>query len=148
MKEISIIEARALKFDFRPFKNKYWYDNDPIKTLFANSICASIPHGERFVILCVMPFVKGLKNRTLKKQAIIFIKQESNHATEHHCFFRHMIKPYYPGLPSIKGYLYEWCKLRLIYSVKKYDLLWLQPLNISPPLRANYFKRTIPFKKD
>ncbi len=122
MKAQNIIEARALKFDFRPFKKKYWYDDDPIKTLFANSICASIPYGERFVILCVMPFVKELKNRSLKKQVVNFIRQESNHATEHHRFFRHMIKPYYPELAINKGLFFKIMQIGAFLLGKKIRL--------------------------
>ncbi|HRE32941.1 MAG TPA: metal-dependent hydrolase, partial [Candidatus Berkiella sp.] len=85
---------------------KYWFNNDPVKTLHANTLTASIPYGEQFFIACVLPHIKNIKDKTMRRNAIQFAKQEQNHSKEHFRLFLKTVKPYYPKL-KVKNNLYQ-----------------------------------------
>lgn len=99
--------ARQIKFDFRSFAKKYWFDDNPIKTIYANSVTASIPFGERFIVYCTRSIIPEIKDKAQRKQALLFAKQEANHSREHFRLYRHLVKPFYPKLNFRKNLFYK-----------------------------------------
>lgn len=100
------VTARPIKFRINKSHKKYWFNDDPVKTLHANTLTASIPYGEQFFIACVLPYIKSIKDKTLRKNAIQFAKQELNHSKEHFRLFLKTVKPFYPRL-KVKNNLYQ-----------------------------------------
>lgn len=86
--------------------HKYWFDNDPIKTLHANTLTSSIPYGERFFVISVIPYLKKIKDKNLKKATLQFIRQEINHSKIHYRLYYQTVKPFYPKL-RIKNCFYQ-----------------------------------------
>lgn len=100
------VKARHLKFGIGKHHRKYWFNDDPVKTLHANTLTASIPYGEQFFIACVLPHVKSIKDKKLRRDAIQFAKQELNHSKEHYRLYLKTVKPHYPKL-KVKHNLYQ-----------------------------------------
>ncbi|MCS5712090.1 metal-dependent hydrolase [Candidatus Berkiella aquae] len=100
------VKARLLKFNVGKNHRRYWFNDDPIKTLHANTLTASIPYGEQFFIACVLPHIKTIKDRAKRRNAIQFAQQERNHSKEHFRLFLKTVKPYYPKL-KVKNNLYQ-----------------------------------------
>jgi len=86
--------------------NKYWFDNCPVKTLHANTITSSIPYGERFFVACIAMHLKKIKVKSLKRQAIQFIREELRHSKAHYRLYLQVVKPHYPNL-KIKKRFYQ-----------------------------------------
>ena len=62
---------------------KYWWDNDPAKTLLLAALSASFPPGERFFIDSVRHYQKEITDPELKAAVRAFIGQEAHHSKEH-----------------------------------------------------------------
>ncbi|MBI2790362.1 MAG: metal-dependent hydrolase [Gammaproteobacteria bacterium] len=104
--ETLLVLPRDIKFKISKNYPKYWFNGSAIKTIHANTLTSSIPFGERFFVSCVLPHIKKLKNRTQKRNALNFAKQEINHSKEHYRFYLKLVKPHYPKL-KVKNYLYQ-----------------------------------------
>jgi len=100
------IRARHIRFNISKNHRRYWFNDDPVKTLHANTLTASIPYGEHFFVACVLPHIKSIKDKTFRKNAIHFAKQEMNHSKEHYRLFLKTVKPFYPKL-KVKENLYQ-----------------------------------------
>lgn len=101
-----MITPRAIKFKIAKCNKKYWFDDDPVKTLHANTLTSSIPYGERFFVSCMISHLKKIKNKTLKKEALSFIRQEMNHSKAHYRLYLKVVKPFYPKLKT-RNCLYQ-----------------------------------------
>ena len=78
------VEPRDLRFNLgKDQVPRYWINGDPWTTHFFNSIMAAVPDGERWVMQCVRRSLTQLKDDTVRKAGIAFIKQEHYHAREH-----------------------------------------------------------------
>ena len=62
---------------------RYWWDNDPVKTLLLAAMSASFPPGERFFIDSVRHYQDQITDPELKKAIKGFIGQEAHHSREH-----------------------------------------------------------------
>ena len=62
---------------------RYWWDNDPAKTLLLAALSASFPPGERFFIDSVRHYQDQITDPELKKAIKGFIGQEAHHSREH-----------------------------------------------------------------
>jgi predicted metal-dependent hydrolase len=62
---------------------RYWWDNDPAKTLLLAALSASFPPGERFFIDSVRHYQDQITEPELKKAIKGFIGQEAHHSREH-----------------------------------------------------------------
>ncbi|MGE3319590.1 MAG: metal-dependent hydrolase [Candidatus Berkiella sp.] len=100
------IRARNIRFGIGKNHRRYWFNDDPVKTLHANTLTASIPYGEHFFVACVLPHIKHIKDKAVRKNAIHFAKQEMNHSKEHFRLFLKTVKPFYPKL-KVKENLYQ-----------------------------------------
>ena len=75
--------VRQPEFDLADDVPKYWWDNDPVKTLLLGALSASFPAGERFFIDSVRHFQGQINDPELKKAVRAFIGQEAHHSKEH-----------------------------------------------------------------
>ncbi|MFV8570818.1 metal-dependent hydrolase [Marinobacter sp. SBS5] len=75
--------VRKPDFDFPEDLPKYWWDNDPAKTLLLAALSASFPPGERFFIDSVRYYQDQITDPELKKSIRAFIGQEAHHSKEH-----------------------------------------------------------------
>jgi len=78
-----IPEVRTPDFDFADDVPKYWWDNDPAKTLLLAALSASFPAGERFFIDSVRHYQSQITDPELQKAIRGFIGQEAHHSKEH-----------------------------------------------------------------
>ncbi|PAV27125.1 hypothetical protein C8D92_101250 [Tamilnaduibacter salinus] len=76
-------EVRHPEFDFPADLPKYWWDNDPVKTLLLAALSSSFPPGEKFFIDSVRHFQDRITDPELKKAVRAFIGQEAHHSKEH-----------------------------------------------------------------
>ncbi|WP_396621687.1 metal-dependent hydrolase [Marinobacter sp. W-8] len=74
-----IPEVRQPDFDLAEDVPKYWWDNDPAKTLLLAALSASFPPGERFFIDSVRHYQKEITDPELKAAVRAFIGQEAHH---------------------------------------------------------------------
>ncbi|HIL23040.1 MAG TPA: metal-dependent hydrolase [Alcanivorax sp.] len=75
--------VRQPDFDLADDVPKYWWDNDPLKTLLLGALSASFPAGELFFIDSVRHFQDRIDDPDLKKAVRAFIGQEAHHSKEH-----------------------------------------------------------------
>ncbi|MDO8330974.1 MAG: metal-dependent hydrolase [Fluviicoccus sp.] len=75
--------VRRPDFDFPADLPKYWWDNDPAKTLLLAALSASFPAGERFFIDSVRHYQDQITDPELQKAIRGFIGQEAHHSKEH-----------------------------------------------------------------
>jgi uncharacterized protein len=78
-----IPEVRQPDFDLADDVPKYWWDNDPVKTLLLAAMSASFPAGERFFIDSVRHYQSQITDPELQKAIRGFIGQEAHHSKEH-----------------------------------------------------------------
>lgn len=101
------ITSTKQQFNYYTEQKKYWLNDSPIMTIYANAITSSVPFGERFVILSVLTYLKDIKNKALRKKVIHFVRQEASHSKEHLRFYRRIVKPHYPNLQVKKQRFYK-----------------------------------------
>ncbi|MDX1693445.1 MAG: metal-dependent hydrolase [Ketobacteraceae bacterium] len=84
----SAVKVRPRHMDFRfPEKiPKYWFDDNPYLTHFANALSAAFPEGERFFIDSVRHYQDQIKDQSLLKDIRGFIGQEAHHGKQHEMF--------------------------------------------------------------
>lgn len=79
-----IPKVRRPQFDFATDDlPRYWFDNDPVKTLLLAALSSGFPPGERFFIDSVRYYEKQITDPELKKAVKGFIGQEAHHSREH-----------------------------------------------------------------
>jgi uncharacterized protein len=78
-----IPEIRQPDFDLAADVPRYWWANDPVKTLLLAAMSASFPAGERFFIDSVRYYQKQITDPELQKAIRGFIGQEAHHSKEH-----------------------------------------------------------------
>ena len=78
-----IPEVRQPDFDLADDVPKYWWGNDPARTLLLAAMSASFPAGERFFIDSVRHYQVQISDPELKKAIRGFIGQEAHHSKEH-----------------------------------------------------------------
>lgn len=81
--------ARSVRFNYLDAmkKNRYWHDNDPVKTHFFNALQAMFPEGERFFMDSARDVRDMVGKDNLPPQLLeqiqLFIRQEAMHGREH-----------------------------------------------------------------
>ena len=79
-----IPKVRRPNFDFSAEDvPRYWWDNNPAKTLLLAALSASFPPGERFFIDSVRHYQKDITDPELQAAIKGFIGQEAHHSREH-----------------------------------------------------------------
>lgn len=81
---VSVIpKVRQPDFEFPEDLPRYWWDNDPAKTLLLAALSSGFPPGERFFIDSVRYYQDQITDPELKKAVRGFIGQEAHHSKEH-----------------------------------------------------------------
>ncbi|HLT14775.1 MAG TPA: metal-dependent hydrolase [Marinobacter sp.] len=75
--------VRSPDFKFPDDLPRYWWDNDPVKTLLLAALSSSFPPGEKFFIDSVRYYQDQITDPELKKAIRAFIGQEAHHSKEH-----------------------------------------------------------------
>ena len=102
-----MIVSRAIEGVKEPLSNRHWVRGDPYATAFFNALSAVFPHGETFMIRCMMPWAERVPP-LLGDQVRAFIEQEAGHAREHVGMNRALIEAGYDVAPldkKIRGFV-------------------------------------------
>ncbi len=86
--------------------HRYWFNQDPVLTFHVNVLTSGIPYGERFFAMSVIPYIKKIKNMTLKKELIRFVREEMNHSKAHYRLYLKAVKPFYPTM-KVRGCFHQ-----------------------------------------
>ncbi|SFL95171.1 metal-dependent hydrolase [Marinobacter zhejiangensis] len=78
-----IPQIRRPEFDFSSDMPKYWWDNNPAKTLLLAALSSGFPPGERFFIDSVRHYQDRITDPELQQAIRGFIGQEAHHSKEH-----------------------------------------------------------------
>ncbi len=103
--------ARSVRFDYLESmrKNRYWHDNDPVKTHFFNALQAMFPEGERFFMDSARDvrdeLGKGNIPSELLEQIQLFIRQEAMHGREHDNWSGALMAMGYPAMETFDAKL-------------------------------------------
>jgi uncharacterized protein len=101
------IVSRAFAGVNEPLPDRHWVRGDPYATAFFNALSAVFPHGETFMIRCMMPWVDRVPP-FLGRQVRAFIEQEAGHAREHVGMNKALIEAGYDVAPldkKIRGFV-------------------------------------------
>lgn len=79
----SSLKVRQPEFEFNEDIPRYWWDNNPVKTLLLAAMSSGFPPGERFFIETVRHFQDQITDPELKQTIRSFIGQEAHHSKEH-----------------------------------------------------------------
>lgn len=84
MKFSGSITPRRMDFEFdEEAIPRWWFDDNPILTHFANGLNLVFPEGERFFIRSVAHYLDQLDDEALVERAKAFFAQEASHGREH-----------------------------------------------------------------
>lgn len=78
-----IPQIRRPEFELPADLPKYWWDNNPAKTLLLAALSSSFPPGERFFIDSVRHYQDRITDPELQQAIRGFIGQEAHHSKEH-----------------------------------------------------------------
>lgn len=82
--------VRKPNFEFPKSVRKHWLDDCAFKTHLCNSFTLLFPTGERFFVRSLSRFVPQINDEQLKKDAKLFMQQETQHALEHEKFIQNL----------------------------------------------------------
>lgn len=91
-KENSGILHRKPGFRFDQKTERFWLGESPFKTHLLNSFTLIFPSGEKFFIRSIRACFDKIQDVKISKDAVDFIKQETQHAIEHQKFFKVLIE--------------------------------------------------------
>ncbi len=80
------IPVRRMDFKFDDSIPKYWYGDDPIRTMVLTALSCTFPEGERMFMRAVRHFQANITDPKLQKDVRAFIGQEAHHGKEHQAF--------------------------------------------------------------
>lgn len=80
------IPVRRMDFEFDDSIPKYWFGNDPIRTMILSALSGTFPEGERLFMRSVRHYQAAITNPELRQQVKAFIGQEAHHGKEHQSF--------------------------------------------------------------
>jgi len=92
------ITSRGFKGVSEPLPDRHWVRKDPYATAFFNALSAVFPHGETFMIRCMVPWADKVPP-SLGREVRAFIEQEAGHAREHGGMNRALVEAGYDVAP-------------------------------------------------
>lgn len=101
------ITSRGFKGVSKPLSDRHWVRQDPYATAFFNALSAVFPHGETFMVRCMVPWADRVPP-SLGREVRAFIEQEAGHAREHGGMNRALIEAGYDVAPldrKIRGFV-------------------------------------------
>lgn len=85
-------EVRRPGFKFTDDLPRWWWGNDPVRTLLLCALSASFPPGERFFIHSVRHYQDKIEDPELQDAVRRFIGQEAQHSKEHNGLNRFLLE--------------------------------------------------------
>lgn len=82
-----VISVRVPALDFEQPIERFYFDQDPVKTYIFNALNLLFPDGERFFVKSVHRFSKAIKDPAQLREMREFASQEGQHAHQHERFF-------------------------------------------------------------
>ncbi len=93
------ITVRKMDLDYTKETPDFWYDNDPLLTMYLVAFSATLPEGEKSFIRSVRHYQKQITDPKLKEDIQNFIGQEAHHAKEHVALNKFFDERGYPTKP-------------------------------------------------
>lgn len=84
------MRVRHVQFQFPTTIERYWLANNPFKTHLLNSLTLLLPDFEQYAIWAIKPELKRIENLQLKREALNFVGQESQHSSAHKKFWNNL----------------------------------------------------------
>jgi uncharacterized protein len=81
-----VVPRKDLDFGLHGDIPRFWFDGDPFKTRFFDSMSTLFPEGERFFIECVRDYRDRITDAGLRRQVRDFMFQEGQHGMQHDRF--------------------------------------------------------------
>lgn len=78
------IEVRRMGLAYPESTPEFWFDGDPLLTMFFAAFSATLPEGEKQFIQSVRNFQARIEDPVLLAEIRAFVGQEAQHAKEHH----------------------------------------------------------------
>ncbi len=82
--------VRKPNFEFPETILKHWLDDCAFKTHLCNSFTLLFPTGEKFFVRSIARFTPQIGDEKLKKDAKLFMQQETQHAIEHEKYIQNL----------------------------------------------------------
>jgi uncharacterized protein len=101
------IVSRGFRGKKQGATQRHWVRSDPYATAFFNALSAVFPHGETFMIRCMIPWAERVPP-SLGREVKAFIEQEAGHSREHVAMNRGLIDAGYDIEPldrKIRGFV-------------------------------------------
>ena len=101
------IVSRGFRGAPETIAQRHWVRGDPYATAFFNALSAVFPHGETFMIRCMIPWAERVPP-SLGREVKAFIEQEAGHSREHVAMNRALISAGYNIEPldrKIRGFV-------------------------------------------
>ena len=95
------IQVRNIHFELSDEIPRYWFDGDPAKTHFMNSLSTTFPEGEAFFVRAVLHYRDRVESPELKSQVARFAGQEGTHAREHSAHLDLLVRQGYEGIAKM-----------------------------------------------
>ncbi len=113
------IKPRNRKHDIAEGLSRDWFDNDPFKTAWLNSLSITFPVGEKFFIDSVRHFANEIEDPKLQKEIRNFCTQEGFHRREHNTYNQLLCKQRGYDLEYLEGR----SKKKVNFVKKHYSML-------------------------
>lgn len=101
------IVSRGYRGAPETISSRHWVRDDPYATAFFNALSAVFPHGETFMIRCMILWAERVPP-SLRREVAAFIEQEAGHSREHVAMNRTLIEAGYDIEPldrKIRGFV-------------------------------------------
>ena len=122
---------RKLNFSFEKTIPKHWLGSSIFKSHLLNSFTLIFPTGEKFFIRSINQFFRQIEDPKLREDVKAFIRQESQHASEHEKFFTNLKE---------QGYEIESLIKTIDFIVKKFlEPAWGAKMNLSTTAGLEHF---------
>ncbi|MEM7184408.1 MAG: metal-dependent hydrolase [Spirochaetota bacterium] len=132
------ITVRKPGFTFPHGIEKYWVDGNAFKSCFGNAFTLLFPAAEKYFVRTSKKFLPGQEKPELRKAALAFIGQETQHANQHQKYWENMqeqgysIEPITNLLDNVLGlaetYLSDEEQLALVAGLEHYTALMAEIL--------------------
>lgn len=117
--------SQPLKQNWDQELPKYWFDNNPLKTHFMNSISILVPVGEYSVLHTLKEMQKVIKDPELKEQVTHMIAQENWHSFSHRKYNEWLDRTGYPSFWLSSKFMMQQLKLKKLIDRTVGEKAWL-----------------------
>lgn len=109
-------KVRKPNYQFSDDTERYWFGNSIFKTHLANALTILFPDVEKFFVRTVKNYTPGSEKEELRKAALAFIGQETQHSIQHEKFWKNL---------KAQGYDLE----EFLSSFRKFAFEFIEPVH-------------------